>query len=157
MHRCLYSLFQNKFPHFQLPSLSWKLSQPLGQDQQNSKQIYCRLPITIFLWTLKGFFLQFFLKFLLNLSIPPWLPKSFKFIVLRLLQIHLWLKKLNLFIFTHAPKQDSPPGYCHYSPSRQELHIPPEQHFLKIVSKLGKHLFATKYMRKWRKIHTPFF
>ena len=24
------------------------LSQPLGQDQQNSKQTYCRLPIIIF-------------------------------------------------------------------------------------------------------------
>ena len=64
--------------------------------------------------------------------IPPWLRKSFKFIVLRLLQIHLWIKKWNLFIFAHALKQNSPPGFYHYAPGRRELHIPPEQCFLKI-------------------------
>ena len=70
-----------------------------------------------------------FLNFLLILYIPPWLRKSFKFIVLRLLQIHLWIKRLNLFIFTHAPKQNSPPGFYHYSPGRRELRIPPKQRF----------------------------
>ena len=133
VQRCLYPLFQNQSPHFLLSSLFWKLSQPLGQDQQNSKQTYCQLPIIIFLWTPKGFISpESFLNFLLNLYIPPWLPKSFKFIVLRLLQIHLWVKKLNLFNFTHAPKQNSPPGFYHYPPGRRELRIPPEQHFLKI-------------------------
>ena len=34
------------------------LSRPLVQDQQNSKQTYCRLPIIISLWTPKGFSLQ---------------------------------------------------------------------------------------------------
>ena len=83
MQRCLYPLFQNQSPHFLLSSLFWKLSQPLGQDQQNSKQIYCQLPIIIFLWTPKGFISpESFLNFLLNLYIPPWLQKSFKFIVL---------------------------------------------------------------------------
>ena len=118
VQRCLYPLFQNQSPHFLLSSLFWKLSQPLGQDQQNSKQTYCQLPIIIFLWTPKGFISpESFLNFLLNLYIPPWLPKSFKFIVLRLLQIHLWVKKLNLFNFTHAPKQNSPPGFDHYPPA----------------------------------------
>ena len=117
MQRCPYPLFQNQSPHFLLSSLFWKLSQPLGQDQQNSKQTYCQLPIIIFLWTPKGFISpESFLNFLLNLYIPPWLPKSFKFIVLRLLQIHLWVKKLNLFNFTHAPKQNSTPGSFSLSP-----------------------------------------
>ena len=81
MQRCLYPLFQNQSPHFLLSSLFWKLSQPLGQDQQNSKQTYCQLPIIIFLWTPKGFISpESFLNFLLNLYIPPWLQKSFKFI-----------------------------------------------------------------------------
>ena len=112
------SLISKSIPHFLLSSLFWKLSQPLGQDQQNSKQTYCQLPIIIFLWTPKGFISpESFLNFLLNLYIPPWLPKSFKFIVLRLLQIHLWVKKLNLFNFTHAPKQNSPPGFDHYPPA----------------------------------------
>ena len=130
VQRCLYSLFQNHSPNFLLSSLFWKLSQPLGQDQQNSKQMYCLLPIVIFLWTLKGFTSpESFLNLLLNLYIPPWLRKSFKFIMLRLLQLHLWVKKLN---FTHAPKQNYPPGFCRYPPGRRELPISPKQHFLKI-------------------------
>ena len=133
VQRCLYPLFQNQSLHFWLFSLFGKLSQPLGQDQQNIKQIHCQLPIIVFLWTPKGFISpESFLKFLLNLYIPPWLWKSFKFIMLRLLQIHLRVKKLNLFNFTHASMQNSPPGFYHYSPGRRELHIPPEKHFLKI-------------------------
>ena len=34
--------------------------------------------------------------------------------------------------FTHAPKQNSAPGLYHYSSSRREFHIPPEQRFLTI-------------------------
>ena len=133
MQSCLYSLFQNQSPHLLLSPPFWNLSQPLGQDQQNSKQTYCQLPIIIFLWTPKGFISpESFLNFLLNLYIPPWLRKSFKFIMLRLLQIHLWAKKFNLFYFTHAPKKNSPPGLYHYSPGRRKFPIPPEQHFLKI-------------------------
>ena len=55
MQSCLYSLFQNQSPHFLLSSLFSNLSQPLSQDQQNSKQTYCQLLIIIFLWTPKGF------------------------------------------------------------------------------------------------------
>ena len=124
------SLISKSIPHFLLSSLFWKLSQPLGQNQQNSKQTYCRISIIIFLWTPKGFISpESFLNFLQNLYISPWLRKSFKFIVLRLLQIHLWVKKLNLFNFTHAPKQNSPPGFYHYPPGRQELPIFPNSIF----------------------------
>ena len=42
--RCLYPLFQNQCPLFLLYPLFWKLSQSSGQDQQNGKQTYCRLP-----------------------------------------------------------------------------------------------------------------
>ena len=73
-----------------------------------------------------------FLIFFLNLYIPPWLWKSFKFIVLRLLQIHLRVKKLNLFIFTHAPMQNSSPGFYRYPPGRKELSIPIEKCFFKM-------------------------
>ena len=50
-------------PHFLLPCLFWKLSQPLGQDKKNSKQTYCRLLIITFLWTPRGFSLRVFLEF----------------------------------------------------------------------------------------------
>ena len=72
-------------------------------------QLISRIHPLIFPWTPKGFISpESFLNFFLNLHIPPWLHKSFKFIALRLLQIHLRVKKLNLFIFTHAHKQKSP-------------------------------------------------
>ena len=83
-----------------------------------------------FPWTSREFISpEFFLNFFLNLYSPPWSHKSFK--VPRLLQIHLWVKKLNLFIFNHAPKQNSLPGFYLYPPGRRELPIPPEQRFLK--------------------------
>ena len=92
-----------------------------------------------FPWTPREFISpEFFLNFFLNLYSPPWSHKSFK--VPRLLQIHLWVKKLNLFIFNHAPKQNSPQifiitlqadGNCPFLPR-----IPPRncpfQRFLKI-------------------------
>ena len=97
-------------------------------------QLISRIHIfLIFLWTPTGLISpESFLNFFLNLYIPSWLLKSFKFIVLRLLQIHLWVKNLNLFICTHAPKQNSPSDFYHYLPGRWELPIPPGQRFLKI-------------------------
>ena len=90
VQRCLYPLFQNQSPHFLLSSLFWKLSQPLGQNQQNSKQTYCQLPIIIFLWTPKSFISpESFLNFLLDLYIPPWLPKF---------QIHSVKTTANTFV-----------------------------------------------------------
>ena len=84
--------------------------------------------IILFLWTPKGV-----LSPELFLNFPPRLQKSFKFILLRLLQINFWVKKLNLSNFTHAPKQTFPPGLDHYPPRRPELPIPPEEHFQKIL------------------------
>ena len=111
------STISKSIPHFLLSSLFWKLSQPLGQDQQNSKKAYWQLRIIVFLWTPKGFISpESFLNFLRNLYIPPWLLKSFKFIVLRLLQIRLWVKKLNLFNFTHAPQAKLSPRFLSLSP-----------------------------------------
>ena len=53
--------------------------------------------------------------------IPPWLQKSVKFIVLRLLANTLWFKKLNLFVFTQTPKQNSPPRFLSLSPRQKEI------------------------------------
>ena len=39
---------------------------------------------------------------------------------------------MNLLNFTHAHKQNSPPGFYHCPPGRHEFPIPPKQHFLKI-------------------------
>ena len=48
-----------------------------------------------------------------------------------------------------SPKQNSLSGFYNYPPSRQELHIPPEHRFLKIVSKLVSiYLPQNKTMKK---------
>ena len=49
--------------------------------------------------------------------------------MLRLLQIHLWVKKFNLSVFTHAHKENCPPGFYNYLPGREELPITIEQRF----------------------------
>ena len=69
-------------------------------------QLTSRIQPLIFLWVPKGFIsLEFFFSFFLSLSIPPWLRKSFKYMVLRLLVTTFVSQKLNLLIFTYAPKQ----------------------------------------------------
>ena len=100
---------------------------------RSPSQLVLRIHALIFLWTPKGFISpESFLNFFLSLYVPPWLRKSFKFIVLRLLQIHLRVKKLNLFNFIHAAKQNSPSGFYYYPSARRELPILLKQHFLKI-------------------------
>ena len=52
--------------------------------------------------------------------------------VLRLLANTFVSQKIESFIFSHAPKQNTSPGSYHYPPSRGKLPIPPEQRFLGI-------------------------
>ena len=114
-----------------LLSLFQRISQPSRLDQQNSKRKYCRLPPSSFrinvkvhplilLWTPKGFiFQEYFMSFFLNLYIPRRLRKSFKFMVLRLPENTFMSQNLfilNLFIFNHVFKQNSPPGSYHHIP-----------------------------------------
>ena len=54
-----------------------------------------------------------FLELFSNLHIPPRLWKSFKFMLLRLLANTFVSQKIES-IFTHTPKQKSPPGFYHY-------------------------------------------
>ena len=58
--------------------------------------------------------------------------EKFQSYSVKIIAIHLWVKKLNLFIFNHAAKQNSPPGFYYYPPGRRELPIPPKQRFWKI-------------------------
>ena len=69
------------------------------------------LPLTlwihplIFLWTPKGFISpEPFLNFFLNLYIPPWLQKSFKFMVLRLLTNTFVSQKIESVHFYSCPQ-----------------------------------------------------
>ena len=58
--------------------------------------------------------------------------ESFKFIVLRLLQIHFSVKQIESVQFYSCPQAKISPGFYHYSPGKRELSIPPKHHFLKI-------------------------
>ena len=58
--------------------------------------------------------------------------KSFKFMVLRLLENTFVIQKIDPVHFYSCPKQNSPPCFYHYSPGRRKLPIPPKQCFLKI-------------------------
>ena len=75
-----------------------------------------------FLWTPQVFISpDYLLNFFSDLYVPIWLGKIFKFMVLRLLENAFVSQNLNLFIFTHTPKQNSPLGSHHHSlPSSQK-------------------------------------
>ena len=115
---CLYLLTQNQCPHFLLspPLFKEYLNPQVRINKMANKhtadyhpspsQLTSRIQPLIFLWVPKGFIsLEFFFSFFLSLSIPPWLRKSFKYMVLRLLVTTFVSQKLNLLIFTYAPKQ----------------------------------------------------
>ena len=92
-------------------------------------QITSQIPSLIFLWTHKGFISpEFFLNIFLNVSIPPWLRKSFKFMVLRLLATTLVSQEIDSVHFYSCPQAEG----NHYLPGRRKLSIPPKQRFLKI-------------------------
>ena len=90
-------------------------------------QLISRIHTLIFLWTPKEFISpESFLNFFLNLYIPPWLWKSFKFIVLRLLQMHLWVKNWICSFLIIPPSKNLPQvfiiilqadGNCHFLPN----------------------------------------
>ena len=107
-------------------------------------QIISKMHPVIFLWTSKGFISpNFFWNFFLNLYNPPWLPKRFKFIVSRLPQIHLWVKKNSL------------PGVYHYHPGKREFPIPPNQSFLKIIfpeQERGERIMESKKLTKLTRV-----
>ena len=60
VQRCLYHLFQNWRLHFLLPPLFWRITQLSGQNQNNGKRTYCRLPSLSFRINLKEDVLSYF-------------------------------------------------------------------------------------------------
>ena len=64
-------------------------------------------------------------------------------------------QKIESVHFYSSPKQNSPPGFYHYPPGRQELSIPPEQCFLKIFfpeEKVEVRIMELKKIPKLRKV-----
>ena len=87
-------LFQNQSPIFCCPLFSENYLNPQARINKivnkhavdyhpSPSQLISKIHTLIFLCTRKGFISpESFLNFFLNLYIPPWLRKSFKFIVL---------------------------------------------------------------------------
>ena len=74
---------------------------------------------------------RIFLEFCPKPKYSTMVVEKFQSYSVKIMAIHLWVKKLNLFIFNQGPKQKSPPGFYRYPPGRRELPIPPKQRFLK--------------------------
>ena len=72
-----------------------------------------RIDPLIFIWTPKGFVFspQYFLNFFSNLYIAPWLQKSFKLMVLRLLEIVFVSQKIKPVRFYLCPQTEISPKF----------------------------------------------
>ena len=85
-------------------------------------QLISKIHPLIFLWTPKGFISpESFLKFFLNLYFSPWLQKSFKFIVLRLLGNTFVSQKIESVHFYSRPKTKLSPRFLSLSPRQKEI------------------------------------
>ena len=144
VQKCLYPLFQNQRSHFLLPPLFWRISQPSDQDQHNGKRTYCQLPPLLFWINLKDtashIFMdslvvdhspEYFLNFLQTcISHNCWAKFSNKSSQ-DYWEMHLWVKNLNLLIFTHASTQNPLPGSYHHLQGEGNYSFPPGSVFWK--------------------------
>ena len=119
-------------PHFLLPCLFWKLSQPLGQDKKNSKQTYCRLLIIIFLWTPQGFSLRVFLEFSPKFVYSTMVAEKLQVYSAKITANTFANQKIESVHFYSCPQAKLSPRFLSLSPGRGELRILPGQRFLKI-------------------------
>ena len=138
---CLFPLFQNQSPPpsiFCCPlfsenylNLQFRINKIVNKHtvdyHPSPSELISKIQLHIFLWTPKRFISpESFLNIFLNLYIPLWLRKSFKFIVLRLLGNTFVSKKIESVHFYSYPQAKLSPRFLRKFP------IPPEQHFLKI-------------------------
>ena len=85
-------------------------------------QLISKVHPLIFLWTRKGFIsLEFFLNFFPNLYTPPWLWRSFKFIVFRLLANIFVSQKIKSLHFYSCPRAKLSPRFLSLSPREKEI------------------------------------
>ena len=85
----------------------------------------------IFLWTRKRFISpEYFLIFSSNLYIPLCLKKIFQIHGVKITKKYICESKNWIFVFTHAHKQNSQPGfYHHYFRQKEITHFPQTKFF----------------------------
>ena len=85
-------------------------------------ELTSRIHPLIFLWTPKEFISpEYLLNFFSNLYIPPWLRKSFKFIVLSLLEKTFASQKIESVHFCSCPQENLSPGSYHDHSRHKEI------------------------------------
>ena len=126
VQRSLYPLFQNQSSHFMLPLLSKEYLKMMKQNtvdyHPSPSGLTSRIHPLIFLWAPSGFISPDLQNICWNFSgscISHHGRRKFSNLWCQAYwKMHLYVKKMSLFIFTHAPKQNSLPGsYRHHSPS----------------------------------------
>ena len=115
--RCLYPLFQNQHPHFLLPHLFRRISQPPGQV----------LLITTIVLDLSRIFLEFFLKPVY----PTMVAKKFQIHGVKITGKYICESKKKTFLLL-PPSRTLPLVFIITIPGRRKLPTPPKQSFLKI-------------------------
>ena len=145
MQRYLYLLFQSQSPIICCPLFSKDYLSPQAKINKivnkhtvdyhpSPSQLVSRVHSLIFLWTLKGFISsESFFNFFMDLYIPLYLRKSFKFIVLRLLENIFVSQKIESVHFYSCPEAKFSPSFYHYPSGKRKLPLPPEKPFLKIT------------------------
>ena len=107
--------------------------------QPSPSQLISRVLPLIFPWTPKGFISpEYFLDFFLNLYIPKWLRKSFKFIVLRLLANTSVSQKIESINFYSCPKAKLSPRFLSLSPRQKEIAYSSRTAFSEDIMELKK-------------------
>ena len=98
-------------------------------------ELTSRIHPLIFLWTLKKFLSpEYFLNFFSNLYIPPWLRKSFKFMVLRLLENTFVSEKLeSVYFYSYPQAKLSPWSLSSPLQAEENYPFPPNSACLKSV------------------------
>ena len=117
-------------------------------------QLISRIHTLIFLWTPKGFISpESFLNFFLNLYIPPWLQKSFKFSV-KITANTFVSQKIECVHFYSCLQAKLYRRFLLLSSRQKGIAIPPEQCFLKIFfpeKKGGRRLWSWKKYQNWQR------
>ena len=129
--------------------------------QPNPSQLIWRIHRLMFPWTPKGFISpESFLNFFLNPYIPLWLRKSFKFILLRLLQIHLWVKKLESVHFYSCHQAKLCPMFLSLSRRETGIAYSSRTAFLEYIfswGERGERIMELKKIPKLRKVSVTSF
>ena len=132
---------KSTFPFSVAPSFSKNIEIP-GQDQQNGKRTQRLITKTVLQDNLKdtsshsfinsfGLYLspEYLSDFLSKLYVPPWLGKSFKFVVFRLLKNGFASQKIESTHFYSYTQAKLSPRFLQSSPRQRKITHPPTAAF----------------------------